>query len=94
MLFIIGKGIYISENLDKIGFNNGERETNWHLNKLPNDNKLKNSINGLTKRIIYEFIGNGGVSGIDTTKLIASDDTLMHLITIDAFNFPFKTNDE
>ncbi len=86
--------LYLAMIGDKIGFNNGERETNWHLNKLPNDNKLKNSINGLTKRIIYEFIGNGGVSGIDTTKLIASDDTLMHLITIDAFNFPFKTNDE
>ena len=86
--------IYLAMIGDKIGFGNGYIETNFNLNKLVNDNKLDEAIEGLTKRMIYEFISKGGIIGVDITELQVSDDTLMNVDTIHGLLTNYKTNDE
>ena len=86
--------IYLAMIGDKIGFGNGEIETNFHFNKLPNDSKLYEAIEGLTKRMVYQFISKGGITGFNTTEFEVSDDTLMNVNTFQGLVSNYKNNDE
>ena len=76
---------------DKIGFENGNREF-YLLDQIPkyDSSIFKIKINELSLFMLLEFIKNGGISGIDTNKLIYSDDSIMLLANTEIFLNKFK----
>lgn len=71
---------------DKIGFENGKREF-YLLDQIPkyDSSIFKSKINELSLFMLLEFIKNGGISGIDTNKLIYSDDSIMLIANTEIF---------
>ena len=68
---------------DKIGFGNRHREMNYSRETISMDqNDVKKVITGMSNLMIYKFISDGGITGIDINMLSISDDTIMHLGTI------------
>lgn len=76
---------------DKIGFENGNREF-YLLDQIPkyDSSIFKSKINELSLFMLLEFIKNGGISGIDTNKLIYSDDSIMLLANTEVFLEKYK----
>jgi ADP-ribosylglycohydrolase len=87
--------IYLAMIGDKIGFGNGDRETNYmkgHIN-IDNDN-WRGISESLSNFIIFKFIAEGGINGINLNKLRISDDTIMHLDTISSLLEKYSDRDE
>jgi ADP-ribosylglycohydrolase len=57
---------------DTIGFNNGR----WEFNDFITENNR--SIDYINQ-LIYEYMGYGGLHGMDISKWSVSDDTLLHM---------------
>ncbi len=69
---------------DIIGFGNGEIEFNFNTsNKIDNRYDI-DKISAYSTRHVVDFISKGGYTGIDLTKYIASDDTILLLAVFDA----------
>lgn len=73
----IKKAFYLSCLFDIIGFNNGEYE-------FKEREKLKNieNVRDVSDWIIYDFFTNGGFWKFNLKNKIASDDTVLNIITI------------
>jgi ADP-ribosylarginine hydrolase len=87
--------IYLAMIGDKIGFGNGTREKNYmedYINKSSKD--WEQIAESLSSYIIFRFISDGGISGINLEELRYSDDTIMHLDTIKGFIENYSTKDE
>jgi ADP-ribosylarginine hydrolase len=78
--------IYLAAVGDKIGFGNGNREKNYS-SVVTVDNNPNYSVigEGLSTLMIFRFIAEGGIVGLDLENLKISDDTIMHLDTIKGF---------
>ena len=76
---------------DKIGFENGNREF-YLLDQIPkfDSSIFKSKINELSLFMLLEFIKNGGITGIDTNKLIYSDDSIMLIANTEIFLTEYK----
>lgn len=73
---------------DTIGFKNGDWEFNYH------DSEKKMELDYVNE-LIYEFIHLGGVNGLDVSKWIVSDDTLLHIsIARSLLNYKDSVNDK
>lgn len=69
---------------DIIGFGNGEIEFNFNSsNKIDNRYDI-DKISAYSTRHVVDFISKGGYTGIDLSKDIASDDTILLLAVFDA----------
>jgi len=80
---------------DKIGFGNKLREMNYSQNMITIDQvDFDAKINGLSSIIIYKFISEGGIIDIDINGLSYSDDTIMHVDTINGLLADYKNRDE
>ena len=88
--------IYLAIVGDKIGFGNGDREKNYnHSIVIDKDNTdYESFVEGLSLKMIFKFIEQGGITGLDMDLLIPSDDTIMHLATIWGFINPYSNKDE
>jgi ADP-ribosylarginine hydrolase len=88
--------IYLAVVGDKIGFGNGQREKNYNLTIAidKDENDYLPNIEGLSIVMIFKFIEEGGIIGLDMELLIPSDDTLMHSDTIQGFINPYSNRDE
>lgn len=86
--------IYLAMIGDKIGFGNGEREFNSKPIIVDETDSYKSKCDGITQRIIYEFIASGGISDIVTNNLSISDDTIMHLDTIKGLLSKYDSRDK
>ena len=87
--------IYLAMVGDKIGFDNGNREQNYmkgHIN-INNPNWQENS-ESLCNFIILKFIAEGGITNINLEDLSISDDTIMHLDTINGLLEEYSNKDE
>jgi ADP-ribosylglycohydrolase len=67
---------------DTMGFGNGMIEFN---------HQRLNVTSTYTLELLYEFIENGGITGIDLTGWKVSDDTLLNMAVIRSFLTNFKT---
>ena len=87
--------IYLAVIGDKIGFGNGNREKNYS-NILTVDNNPNFNIigEGLSTLMIFRFIAEGGIIGLDLDYLKFSDDTIMHFDTINGFIHPYSNRNE
>jgi ADP-ribosylarginine hydrolase len=87
--------IYLAILGDKIGFGNGDREKNYSNIITVENNPNFNIIGeGLSTLMIFRFISEGGIMGLDLENLMISDDTVMHLDTIKGFIDSYKNRDE
>ena len=87
--------IYLACIGDKIGFGNGEREQNYMKSPIfSNDKHWEEIGHHLSYKLIFEFIANGGISAINVNELRYSDDTVMHLDTINGLLENYKDRDE
>jgi ADP-ribosylarginine hydrolase len=86
--------IYLAMVGDKIGFGNGSREKNYMEGTINKSSKDWEQIGeSLSSIIIFRFISEGGVSGVNLEELHYSDDTIMHLDTINGFIKEFSDRD-
>ena len=75
--------IYLAMIGDKIGFGNGHREKNYMEGTINKSSKDWEQIGeSLSSILIFRFISEGGITGVNLTDLHYSDDTIMHLDTI------------
>ena len=87
--------IYLAIVGDKIGFGNGNREQNNLISHIDTSNKnWQELVNGISARMVFEFIAEGGISGIILDDLRYSDDTVMHLDTIIGLISTYSNRDE
>lgn len=87
--------IYLAGIGDKIGFGNGKREKNFLDEIITTDNPNWKLIGeGVSSILIFRFISEGAITGLDLTSLMFSDDTLMHLDTIKGLNYNYKDRDD
>jgi ADP-ribosylarginine hydrolase len=87
--------IYLAGIGDKIGFGNGKREKNYLDEIITTDNPNWKLIGeGVSSILIFRFISEGGITGIDLNTLEFSDDTVMHLDTIKGLNYNYKDRDD
>ena len=88
--------IYLAVVGDKIGFGNGHREKNynWTIAIDKDDTDYKSIVEGLTTKMIFIFIEEGGIIGLDMELLIPSDDTFMHTDTMQGLINPYSNRDE
>jgi len=87
--------IYLAGIGDKIGFGNGKREKNFLDEIITTDNPNWKLIGeGVSSILIFRFISEGAITGLDLTSLIFSDDTVMHLDTIKGLNYNYKDRDD
>jgi len=87
--------IFLASIGDRIGFENGIREQNIigeHI--MTNKPDWKEVSESLCNLIIYTFIAKGGIMGIDIEGLRYSDDTVMHLDTLNGLLSDYKSLDE
>ncbi len=87
--------IYLAIIGDKIGFGNGDRERNYRSDMITTDSKPDYNaiVEGLSIIMIFRFISEGGVHGLDLNRLIVSDDSEMHIATINGFTFDYEDYD-
>lgn len=87
--------IYLAIIGDKIGFGNGEREKNYS-NVITVDNNQNFNIigEGLSTLMVFRFIAEGGINGLDLHNLMASDDTIMHIDTCNGLARSYNNRDE
>jgi ADP-ribosylarginine hydrolase len=86
--------IYLAEIGDKIGFGNGQREQNYGNLITVDNNPYYTAIGeGISTLMIFRFIVEGGIIGIDLETLKSSDDTCMHIATIKAFIDDYNNRD-
>jgi ADP-ribosylarginine hydrolase len=87
--------IYLAILGDKIGFGNGEREKNYSK-VISVDNNPNYAIigEGLSTLMIFKFIAEGGIIGLDLGNLLVSDDSLMHLGTIQGLAESYTNRDD
>lgn len=64
---------------DIIGFGNGEVEFNYNSSSKIDNRYDIDKISAYSVRHVVDFISKGGYTGIDLSKLIASDDTILSL---------------
>lgn len=88
--------MYLASIGDKIGFGDGKREKNYldrpiNADDIPNINAF---CEGLSALLTFKFIAEGGILGLDIDKLTVSDDTVMHLDTIDGLIETYKDRDD
>lgn len=87
--------IYLAIIGDKIGFGNGSREKNYMEGTINKSSKDWEQIGeSLSSIIIFKFISEGGISGLNLTELHYSDDTIMHLDTINGFIAKYSDRDD
>ena len=88
--------IYLAVVGDKIGFGNGDREKNYNHSIITDKDNTdyESLVEGLSLIMIFKFIEQGGITGLDMDLLFASDDTLMHSDTIQGFINPYSNKDE
>jgi ADP-ribosylarginine hydrolase len=79
---------------DKIGFGNGNRELNKNRRFDTSTNNWQDMGQAISQIMIFEFIAEGAVTGINLTELRESDDTIMHLDTISGFLEKYSDRDE
>ena len=69
---------------DIIGFGNGDIEFNLNTsNKIDNRSDI-DKISQYSNKHVVDFISKGGYTGIDISKDLASDDTILLLAVLDA----------
>jgi ADP-ribosylarginine hydrolase len=87
--------IYLAMVGDKIGFGNGERERNYKTEPImvENNNNYISFVEGMSSFMVFRFISEGGVSGLNLNTLSVSDDTEMHVATINGLTSDFKGRD-
>jgi len=86
--------IYLAIVGDKIGFNDGKRETNYNTNITTESDNWKGFVEGMSNIMIFKFISEGGIMGLDISNIIISDDTVMHLDTILGLINKYSNRDE
>jgi ADP-ribosylglycohydrolase len=88
--------IYLASIGDKIGFGNGKREKNYinEMITVENNPTYEALGEGLSTLMIFRFIAEGGIYGLDIENLLISDDTEMHLDTIQGLIEPYNDRDE
>jgi ADP-ribosylarginine hydrolase len=88
--------IYLAMIGDKIGFGNGDRERNYMSKMIESDsNQNFNSIiEGITNMLLFRFIAEGGITGLNMENLLISDDTEMHFGTLNGLISDYKTRNE
>jgi ADP-ribosylglycohydrolase len=88
--------IYLAMIGDKIGFGNGDRERNYLNTKIVTENNPNYVAlaEGISTLLIFKFIAEGGVSGLDLDKLMYSDDTVMHMGTMYGLIEDYKSRSE
>jgi len=87
--------IYLAGIGDKIGFGNGKREKNYLDEIITTDNPNWKLIGeGVSSILIFRFISEGAITGLDINALEFSDDTIMHLDTIKGLNYNYKDRDD
>jgi ADP-ribosylarginine hydrolase len=88
--------IYLAMIGDKIGFGNGDRERNYMSKMIEGEsNQNFNSIvEGLTNMLLFRFIAEGGITGLNMENLLISDDTEMHFGTLNGLISDYKTRNE
>jgi len=75
--------IYLAAIGDKIGFGNGDRERNYtNVLMVENNPNFEKIGEGLSTLMIFKFIAEGAIIGLDIDNLKLSDDTEMHIGTI------------
>lgn len=81
--------IYLAMIGDKIGFGNGEREKNYMSKMIEGENNqhFNSIVEGLTNMLLFRFIAEGGITGLNMENLLISDDTEMHFRNIEWSNF-------
>lgn len=70
---------------DTMGFGNGMIEFNHNRQSITSTYTLE---------LLYEFIENGGITGIDLSEWKVSDDTLLNMAVVRSFLAEFKTIDD
>lgn len=88
--------IYLASVGDRIGFGDGLREKNY-LNEVINVDNTPNYQSlgeGLSTLMIFRFIAEGGITGLNIDNMLASDDTVMHLDTIEGLIEDYNNRDE
>jgi ADP-ribosylarginine hydrolase len=88
--------VYLAMIGDKIGFGNGDRERNYRSEMITTDSMSDYNalVEGLSIIMIFRFIAEGGVHGIDLNRLIVSDDSEMHIATINGFTSDYANKEE
>ena len=87
--------IYLAMVGDKIGFGNGERERNYKTEPImvENNNNYMSFVDGMSSFMVFRFISEGGLSGLNLNTLMVSDDTEMHVATINGLTSDFIGRD-
>jgi len=86
--------IYLAIIGDKIGFGDGKRETNYNTIITIETDNWKSLVEGMSNIMIFKFISDGGIMGLDITDMMESDDTVMHLDTILGLVDKYPNRDE
>jgi ADP-ribosylarginine hydrolase len=88
--------IYLAIVGDKIGFGNAEREKNYLPKPIlvENNPSYEDFSANLSHMMIFRFIAEGGIMGLDLENLTYSDDTIMHLATIRGFIVEYSSRDQ
>ena len=86
--------IYLAMIGDKIGFGNGNRELNKNRRFDTSTNNWQDIGQAISQIMIFEFIAEGAISGINLNDLRESDDTIMHLDTISGLLEKYSDRDE
>lgn len=88
--------IYLAIIGDMIGFDKGDRERNYSNELISVDSSIKWQAEGegMSILMIFKFISEGSILGIDIEKLIVSDDTIMHLDTIKGLTEDYTDRDD
>lgn len=76
--------IYLAMIGDKIGFGNGHREKNYLDEPIVVDGNpgYESFAEGISNIMIFRFISEGSLTGLNFNDLKVSDDTEMHICTI------------
>ena len=88
--------IYLAIVGDKIGFGDGHREKNYldEMISVDTNSNWQSIGEGLSTILIFKFISEGGITGIDIDSLLISDDTVMHLDTASGLIDDYKNRDD
>lgn len=87
--------LYLASLGDRIGFGNGKREKSYIDENIISGNKISQTlVEGLSSIMIFKFIAEGGITGLNIEKLKISDDTIMHTNTCDGLIYDYKNRDD
>ena len=88
--------IYLAMIGDKIGFGNGDRERNYMSKMIEGESNqnLDRTVEGINNMLLFRFIAEGGITGLNMENLLNSDDTEMHFGTLNGLITNYKSRNE